>query len=226
MYLKVFIFYHYHTLYLDTVVLCYQKSNLNFSMNIHFKNTMIKITPEVYEPCEDSFLLADTALSLITNSERILEVGCGSGLISAVIKNNTKAKITAIDINPHAAKCTKDNGVDAIRGDLLSCIKGKFEMIIFNPPYLPTKDEERTNDWINVALDGGYGGREIINRFLEEAGNHLVENGRILMLVSSFTGIEEVKTKMSSLGYCVEEKIKERYMFEELLVIAGTMVRK
>jgi release factor glutamine methyltransferase len=193
-------------------------------MNIHFKNTIIKITPDVYEPCEDSFLLAQAALSIIQNSENILEVGCGSGIISAVIKNNTKARITGIDINPHAVQCTKENGVDAIRGNLLSCIKGKFEIIIFNPPYLPTNDEERTSDWINVALDGGNDGREIINRFLVEACDHLVENGRILMLVSSFTGIEEVKSKMISLGYFVKEISKERYNFEELLVIAGTIV--
>ena len=43
------------------------------------------------------------------------------------------------------------------------------------------------------------------------------------MLVSSFTGIEEVKSKMNSLGYYVEEMNKERYNFEELLVIAGTI---
>jgi release factor glutamine methyltransferase len=171
-------------------------------------------------------LLAEAALSLITYSDRILEVGCGSGIISAVIKNNTKAKIIGIDINPHAAKCTKDNGVDVIRGDLLSFIKGKFDIIIFNPPYLPTNDEERTNDWINVALDGGNDGRKIINRFLVDARNHLAENGRILLLVSSFTGIEEIKSKMISLGYCVEEISKERYNFEELLVIAGTIVKK
>lgn len=195
-------------------------------MNIHYKNTTIRINPFVYEPCEDSFLLAQEALSLIKDSDRILEVGCGSGLICAAIKNNTHARITGIDINPHAAKCTKDNGVEAIRGDLLSCIKGKYDMIIFNPPYLPTEDEERTSDWINVALDGGNDGREIINRFLMEARHHLVENGRILMLVSSFTGIEEVKSRMISLGYNVEEKSKERYNFEELLVIAGTMARK
>ncbi|MCX9084132.1 MAG: class I SAM-dependent methyltransferase [Candidatus Methanoperedens sp.] len=195
-------------------------------MNIHFKNTRIKITPEVYEPAEDSFLLAEAALPRILDSNRILEIGCGSGLISAVIKNNTKAQIIGIDINPHAVKCTKDNGVDAIRGDLLSCVKGKFDLIIFNPPYLPTNDEERTDDWINAALDGGNNGRKIIDRFLLKAREHLVDNGRILLLVSSFTDIEEVKSKMLSLGYFVEEICKERYNFEELLVIAGTMVKK
>lgn len=195
-------------------------------MNIHFNNTSIKIASDVYEPCEDSFLLAQAALSIIQNSPKMLEVGCGSGIISAVIKNNTQAMITGIDINPHAAKCTKENGVDAIRGDLLSCIRGKFDIIIFNPPYLPTNDEERTSDWINVALDGGNDGRQIINRFLADARNHLAENGRILILVSSFTGIEEVKSKMISLGYFVEEISKERCNFEELLVIVGTMVMK
>ena len=195
-------------------------------MYIHYKNTTIKISPFVYEPSEDSFLLAEAALSEIKDSESILEVGCGSGIISAVIKTNTNARVTGIDINPYAAACARDNGVDAIRGDLLSCIKGKFDIIIFNPPYLPTNESERTNDWINVALDGGYDGRGIIKRFLEEAGNHLVEKGRVLILVSSFTGIEEVKSMMKSLDYDIEEKNKERFSFEELLVIACAKARK
>lgn len=192
-------------------------------MNIHYKNTLIKITPSVYEPSEDSFLLAEAALSQIKDSENILEIGCGSGIISAVIKANTKAKIVGIDINPYAAACTKENGVEAIIGDLLSCVKGKFDMILFNPPYLPelTGKEEITKDWIKVAIDGGYDGRRIINRFLDDVGTHLVENGRILMLISSLTGIEEVKSRMKSLNYIVEEKAHERFMFEQLTVIAA-----
>jgi release factor glutamine methyltransferase len=192
-------------------------------MNIHYKNTLIKITPSVYEPSEDSFLLAEAALSQIKDSENILEIGCGSGIISAVIKAKTKAKIVGIDINPYAAACTKGNGVEAIIGDLLSCVKGKFDMILFNPPYLPalTGKEEITKDWIKVAIDGGYDGRRIINRFLMDVGTHLVENGRILMLVSSLTGIEEVKSKMKSLNYIVEEKAHERFMFEQLTVIVA-----
>ena len=194
-------------------------------MSIHYKNTVIKTNHHVYEPAEDSFLLAEASLDQIKGSERILEVGCGSGIISAIIKNNTGARVTGIDINPYAAACTRDNGVEAIRGDLLNCIKGKFDIIIFNPPYLPTNESERTKDWINIALDGGSDGREIINRFLEDAVHHLEDNGSILILLSSFTGIEEVKSKMKELGYDIKEKNTERISFEQLLVIVATKMR-
>ena len=190
-------------------------------MMIHYKNTTIKYTASVYEPSEDSYLLAEAALSEIKGKERILEVGCGSGIVSAVIKANTTSKITGIDINPYAAACTKENGIDVIIGDLLSCVKGEFDMIIFNPPYLPHQEGAK-KDWINVALDGGDDGRRVISRFLEDALPHLVENGKILIVVSSLTGIEEVKSRMESLDYAVREISRERFMFEQLVVLAGT----
>jgi release factor glutamine methyltransferase len=194
-------------------------------MDIRYKNTVIKTAMSVYEPSEDSFLLAEAALSEIKGSERILEIGCGSGIISAVIKANTKANIVGVDINPYAAACAKQNGVEVIRGNLLSCIKGKFDMIIFNPPYLPSHEGIK-KDWIGVALDGGDNGRKVIYRFLEDAPPHLVENGRILMVVSSLTGIEQVKSKMKSLNFEVKEEAQERFMFEQLAVLSGTKMSR
>ncbi len=191
-------------------------------MNIKYRNIPIRIAKHVYEPSEDSFLLAEAALCELKDSERVLEVGCGSGIISAVIKANTKASIIGIDINPFAAECSKENGVEVIRGDLLSCIKGKFDVIIFNPPYLPTSDMERTIDWLDAALDGGYDGRRVIYRFLMYAGNCLAQNGKILLLVSSLTGIEEIKSHLRSLGYVVKDGIKERFSFEQLTVLVAT----
>lgn len=188
-------------------------------MNIRYKNTSVNIIENVYEPSEDSFLLADAALSEIKGSERILEVGCGSGIISAVINANTKASVTGIDINPYAAKCTRENGIEVIRGDLLSCIKGHFDLIIFNPPYLPTEEDERDCGWLNAALDGGWDGRKVIYRFLDDANRCLILGGKILMLVSSLSGIDEIKSRMFSLGYTVEDNRQENYMFEQLAVL-------
>lgn len=201
-----------------------KEDQLKNPMHITCRNTGIKITPHVYEPSEDSFLLADAALAEIKGNEKVIEVGCGSGLISAVINANTEAVSIGIDINPHASRCSKENGVEAITGDLLSSIKGRFDMIIFNPPYLPTGDDEREKGWLNTALDGGYDGRRVIYRFLEEAGRCLVKGGRILILVSSLTGIDEIKSKMTSLGYAVEEKLHERYMYEQLTVLFAARI--
>lgn len=190
-------------------------------MYFRYKNACIKVIPEVYEPSEDSFLLAEASLAEIKGAEKILEIGCGCGIISAVIKANTDATVLGIDINPHAVKCSKDNGIEVIRGDLLSSIRGKFDILIFNPPYVPTPDEERTNDWLNTALDGGHDGRRIIYKFLEDAGEHLVDNGRLFLLISSITGIEEIKSKLKSLDYSVKECIQEKYSFEQLVAIVA-----
>jgi len=191
-------------------------------MCLIYRNASVKTAQQVYEPAEDSFLLADAALSEVRDRDRVLEVGCGSGIISAVIKANTKASVVGIEINPFAARCSKENGIEVIRGDLLSCIKGEFDLIIFNPPYLPTNEMERTKDWINAALDGGYDGRSIIKRFLNEAGNCLSNNGKILLLISSMTGIDEVRSELISLGFTILEIGHERLDFEQLIVLAAT----
>lgn len=193
-------------------------------MYIRYKNTSLNISEHVYEPSDDSFLLVDATLSEIKHLEQILEIGCGSGIISAVIKANTNASVTGIDISPYAVKCAKENGIEVIRGDLLSCIKGRFDIIIFNPPYLPTEEGEREKGWINTALDGGHDGRKVIFRFLEDAGRCLVNGGKILMLISSLTGIDEIRSKMISLGYSVEDNRHEKYFYEQLIVLSASKI--
>ncbi len=190
-------------------------------MIVRYRNTSVRVNEQVYEPSEDSFLLADAALSEINGSEKILEVGCGSGLVSAVIKSNTEASIIGVDINPHAVKCSRENGVEVIRGDLLNCIKCSFDMIIFNPPYLPTEDFERENGWLNTALDGGYDGRKVIYRFLDDAGKYLIRGGKILLLASSLSGLDEIRSRMSALGYKVKDIEQEKFMYEQLIVLSA-----
>jgi len=184
---------------------------------IKYRNKEIWVPPGVYKPAEDSFLMVEAVLKELHPSDRVLEIGAGSGIVSAFIKEH--AHVVATDISPYAVKCTKLNGIDVIRTDLFNGIRGKFDLIVFNPPYLPS--EKKIGDWLDFAWDGGEDGRETINRFLGQVKEHLTENGRFLLLASSLSGVESIMEKMTSLGLIAEELLSERYFFEQLVVLRG-----
>lgn len=165
-------------------------------------------TTQVYEPAEDTFLLIRAALAEVKSTDTVIEIGVGSGAVSAAVQNVSPRTI-GVDINPHAvAFARKNNHVETIRTDLFSGIQKKFDLILFNAPYLPTSPEERIDDWLEYALDGGVTGREVIERFLPDAVAHLSESGRILLLISSLTGLLET-TELCKREGCVAECVAE-----------------
>jgi methylase of polypeptide subunit release factors len=85
------------------------------------------------------------------------EIGCASGLISRGLAGGVR-RLVATDIDPHAVRADRADGVDAVHADLLLGIRGRFDLVLFNAPYLPTGPEERTGQWIDQALDGGASG--------------------------------------------------------------------
>jgi release factor glutamine methyltransferase len=200
-------------------------------VEIEYGKVRVKLgdTDLVYEPAEDSFLLADAALKEAEPGMRILEVGTGSGFVSAVLLANLKnIDLIATEINPHAACCAKANGVEVIRTDLFRGIKIRnpkdlFDLIIFNPPYLPTSEEEKVPGWLNYAFDGGASGRETLDRFLDGVRNYLKPEGEILLLISSVTGLKAVDEKMKSLGFGVDVIARKKVSFELLIVVKGRL---
>jgi release factor glutamine methyltransferase len=180
---------------------------------------------EVYRPAEDTYLLLRAALQEARVQDTVIEVGCGSALISRELSANVKS-LLATDISPHAVRAAKEAGVDVVRADLLCGIKGRFDLILFNPPYLPTQEDERTGGWINYALDGGPSGSNTINRFLEQLRHHLTAGGRALLLISSLTGIEEVKEKASKERLEAREVASEGCFFERLHVLRIEAAKK
>ena len=149
---------------------------------------------------------------------RVLEVGCGSGLISRNLVPRVR-DVLATDINPFAVSMVKEYGIPVIRADLFRGIKAEFDLVIFNPPYLPTSEEEKTAGWMNFALDGGDSGRETIKRFFEDLGSHLTPGGRALILLSSLTGIAEVEKMAYGLGFDVSVMAIEKHFFEQLYIL-------
>jgi release factor glutamine methyltransferase len=171
---------------------------------------------QVYCPEADTYLLLEAALKEIRPGDRVLEIGTGSGYIAAALKE--VAEIIATDVNPHAVYAAKQRGVKAVRMDLACGLRGPFDLVIFNPPYLPTLDDEKIDDWLEFALDGGMDGRDVIERFAREMGRVLAPKGRMLLLISSLTGIEITIDIFESDGYRVEI-VARRQVFEEELVV-------
>jgi release factor glutamine methyltransferase len=177
---------------------------------------------QVYVPDADTYLLLDAARLEVVPGDHVLEVGTGCGLIAAELAGITG--VVATDINPHAALCARNKGVEVIQGDLFCGIRSTFDLVLFNPPYLPTQPEERIDDWLEHALDGGETGRVVIERFAEQVGRVLAPEGRILLLISSLTGLPEVRDLFFRSGFISEIMMRKKIEGEMLYVLK--IVRK
>lgn len=187
-------------------------------ISINYRNKTVQILPHVYEPAEDSFLLVDAMLEIIGDQNTLLEVGCGSGIVSVFAQDHCQ-RVLATDINPHAVHCALLNGIDVLMTDLFAGIKGTFDVVVFNPPYLPTSKDDLVGGWDDLMLNGGPDGRDTIRRFVADVGNHLNPNGQVLLLISSLTGIKEVCDMMRNEGMSVKKVAESRHFFEKLVVV-------
>ena len=191
-------------------------------MDIFYKGLKISLSENVYPPAEDSFMLADAAYK----AGEVLEVGCGSGLVSlSWAKNNN---VTAVDINPEAVKCTRQNArknklkITAFESNLFSKVIGKFDAILFNPPYLPTSEEEILDGEINRAYDGGPDGRKILDHFLAEFSKYLKPDGSLLLVQSSLNDYDETIAKLGELGFKTEILDKQEFFFEKIFLLKAS----
>jgi release factor glutamine methyltransferase len=177
-------------------------------------------TKSVYEPAEDSALLARTTADLLGGDERVLDVGTGSGFVATELAD-TGATVVASDINPMACTRARDAGHAVVRGDLLDPFQAaSFDVVTFNPPYLPTPSEREWDDWMEHALSGGADGRRLVDPFLAGVGRVLRPGGRAFMLVSSLTDIEAVQSEAAEQGFSAAIVAEESHPYERLVVLA------
>lgn len=178
------------------------------------------VETEVYEPAEDSQLLLEAARAEIDDRDFVLEVGTGSGYVASELAAETGATVYGSDLNPHACRTARERGVETVRADLVAPFRdGVFDAVLFNPPYLPRVEAAERDDWVEEALTGGETGREVIEPFIERVGRVLATGGSVLLVVSTLTGLDEVKTSAHEAGFGVETVREESFPFERLLVL-------
>ncbi len=180
---------------------------------------ILKVLPEVYEPADDTYLLLEAACKEARPTDAVLEVGTGCGLIARALTKRAR-RVIATDINPHAVLNARLNGVNAVEANLFKGLDYKFDLIVFNPPYLPTRDAT-LNDWYDKALNGGPRGSEVVSAFITEVCNYLTPHGRVLVLISSLTGYCEVIESMLRKFQSVKTVAEQKCFFETLYVISG-----
>lgn len=168
----------------------------------------------VYPPREDSYFLKQYLADIELEGKDVLEIGCGSGILSVAMAEKG-AEVAAVDINPEAVEATEERAqesdidVDVFLSDMFEEVEGRFDLIVFNPPYLPGRKMEGDEKW-----RGGEKGVEVTERFIDRYHEYLKEDGEALFLLSSRADYEELVE-----GFEVVES--EKLWFEELYIVRG-----
>ena len=176
------------------------------SKKVFFKKWVFKVYENVYEPAEDSFLFANNLT--VNKGDTVLDIGTGCGILG-IIAAEKASKVIATDINPYAIRCAKENAklnkvenkIFFIQGDLFKPIKHgeKFDLILFNAPYLPSEKTE-TKSWIEHAWTGGILGREIIDQFIHYVPFYLKKDGYILLMQSTISNVKKTLKEFKKHG--------------------------
>ncbi|MAG73722.1 hypothetical protein CL620_05360, partial [archaeon] len=183
---------------------------------------------DIYEPAEDSFLLQKQLPNYL--APRVLDMGTGSGIQAlTAAKHSVVRNIVAADINPDAILALQKETalikkIKPVVSNLFENVSGEFDLIIFNPPYLP-QDE----GIVDPALYGGKEGWELSERFFATVSPHLRNDGVILYLFSTLTNKEKIESILNEKLFEFEEVASEKLSFETLFVYAirkSTLLRE
>jgi len=197
---------------------------------VFFEGKSFNVFEDVYEPAEDTLLLAENLG--VGCDEIVLDVGTGCGIL-AVISALKARRVLAIDVNPHAVRCTILNAeayrvsekMDVVRGDLFEPFKegGVFDLILFNAPYVPTEEEEE-KEWADRAWSGGKTGRKLIDPFVTHTSQYLKEGGRILLVQSTLSDVEQTLMELKKQGFAARILAEKKDFFETITLIEAQKV--
>ncbi len=158
-------------------------------IELKIENFNLIIYPGVFIPNGSSSLIFSHFFNKFDEKfERVLDMGCGSGIISLLISKYSK-EVIAADINPVAVQTTKENAernninnIIVKNSDLFGNISGKFDLILFNPPFMGLKPN---TDLEKAFTDNNH---ETLIRFFEQVPKHLNKNGKIILEFANMDG--------------------------------------
>lgn len=192
-------------------------------------NVQYVVLGDAYEPSDDSYMLANYIEKALPKRlggrgcRLAIDVGCGSGILTIELCSVCR-EVIALDLSPDAVASTIANlkKSDApclyavVQGDGLSPLSYvKADLVVFNPPYLPVRDE----GWAGIAWSGGEDGVEV---FLEVAScvpRILRRGGVFVFVLSSMGDVDKAVRRLTRMGFVVRVVDRKKFFFEELLLL-------
>lgn len=162
----------------------------------------IVVPPEVMPITPVSHLLGEQVLAYAREGGRVLDMGTGSG-VNAILAATRGASVLAVDVNEAALDAARANAarngvadlVEVRRSDVFSSVEGRFDLIVFDPPFrwFPARDRFEA-----ASTDGGY---RAMTAFFRGAREHLEPAGEMLVFFGSSGDIDYLYELMAAAGF-------------------------
>jgi len=196
--------------------------------------------PGVYPVQRDTWLLADVLRRELTDHGcgadrpcRVLELGAGAGALSVVAAGVANTDVTAVDLSRRALLSTRVNAarhgrrVRTRRGDLTAPVAAeRFDVVVSNPPYVPTATDDLPAHGLARAFDGGRDGRLVLDRVCTEAPRVLRPGGRLLVVHSAFNDPAVTIARLREQGMDAEVVLRHEHPFGPVLTARRAMLRE
>ena len=174
--------------------------------------------PGVFQPHSDARLLAAVMRERgLAVGARVLELFVGSGAVAIAAAREGAREVTVVDVSRRALLTSvinaRRNGVRlrTRRGDLFAPVAGeRFDLILANPPYVPSPTEKLPRSGAARAWEGGGDGRALLDRLCDEAPVHLAPGGTLLLVQSSICGERATLARLEAAGLHAERLAAER----------------
>jgi release factor glutamine methyltransferase len=172
----------------------------------------------MYRPSEDTYFMEDVLSNY--RGKNALEVGIGSGYLTRILCSNFEF-VVGTDIDVNSVIYAKNNALTKFSNILLVCtdlslpLKCKFDLIISNPPYLPT-DVDNFDD---TTIYGGKNGIEMTIRLLRSIQLQLSEIGKIVIMRSTLSDCLKMDEFIDKLFLNNKIIAKKTFFFESLEIM-------
>ncbi len=171
------------------------------------------VNEQVLIPRQDTEILVEEALAFLHPGMKILDIGTGSGCILLSLLHEAGGEVsgTGTDISRAALEVAQENSgrlhleADFLESDLFQNIDETYDLIVSNPPYIPTADIEDLQEEVRLhdprpALDGGADGLTLIRKIIRESPAYLNPGGALLLEIGCGQG-EAAAACMADAGF-------------------------